>query len=125
MSLVNTFQSPFGFQNNTFPQLANPALPSGDLLKKVSGPESASHLRMNPNSRDVAFDANEDIFYIVTTDASGTPSVSAFSFTPYQPEQPKQVQYVTVEEFNKFKEEVKKINGQQFVRADTTADYVE
>lgn len=126
MSVVNQFQ---GFGGNTgfnswpnisqpytAPQkpLYDPSRPNGDCLKQVNGAQSASQYTMNPNSRDVLFDSNEDIFYIVTSDASGTTSVQAFSFAPYKPAEQEQPKYVTIEEFNKFKEEV--LNGQQFIR---------
>lgn len=94
--------------------LYDPSRPNGDCLKQVNGSQSAAQYQMNPNSRDVLFDSNEDIFYIVTSDASGTTSVQAFSFAPYKPAEQEQPNYVTVEEFNKFKEEV--LNGQQFIR---------
>ena len=94
--------------------LYDPSRPNGDCLKQVNGSQSAAQYQMNPNSRDVLFDSNEDIFYIVTSDASGTTSVQAFSFTPYKPAEQERPMYVTVEEFNKFKEEV--LNGQQFIR---------
>ena len=92
----------------------DPTRPSGDCLKRVRGSESASKFTMNPNSRDVLFDENEDIFYIVTSDASGSVSVQAFSFAPYKPTEQEQPTYVTMEEFNKFKKEV--LDGQQFIR---------
>lgn len=91
----------------------DPTLPNGDRLQKVNGQTSALQYRMNPNSRDVLFDANEDVFYIITSDASGTNTVQAYSFTPVKQVDPKTEQYVTMEEFNKFKEEV--MNGQQLV----------
>lgn len=94
--------------------LYDPSRPNGDCLKQVNGSQSAAQYQMNPNSRDVLFDSNEDIFYIVTSDASGSTAVQAFSFAPYKPAEQEQPKYVTMEEFNKFKEEV--LNGQQFIR---------
>lgn len=94
--------------------LYDPSLPNGDCLKRVNGAQSAANFRMNPNSRDVLFDENEDILYIVTSDASGMTSVVPYSFTPYKPVTVEEPQYVTMEEFMKFKEEV--LNGKQFIR---------
>ena len=41
-------------------------------------------------------------------------TVQAFSFAPYKPAEQEQPKYVTMEEFNKFKEEIQ--NGKQFIR---------
>ena len=95
----------------------DPALPSGDCLPRVNGMDSAIHYRMNPNSRSVLFDANEDIFYIVTSDASGTNSVEAFSFAPFKTADKNESKYVTKEEFENFKQEV--LNGQQSIRIES------
>ena len=92
----------------------DPSLPSGDCLQKVNGQESAVNYRMNPNSRAALFDANADIFYIVTSDASGMNTVQAFSFAPYKPAESKSEQFVTKEEFDKFKEEI--LDGKHFIR---------
>lgn len=92
----------------------DPTLPNGDCLLRVNGQDSAINYRMNPNSRAVLFDANADIFYIVTSDASGANTVQAFSFASYEPAKVNSETYVTKEEFDKFKEEV--LNGKQFVQ---------
>lgn len=94
--------------------ILDPSLPKGDCLQKVNDQNSALSYRMNPNSRAVLFDANADIFYIVTSDASGSNSVQAFSFTPYEPAKVESEKYVTKEEFDKFKEDI--LSGKQFVR---------
>lgn len=118
--MVNQFQgfggSPYNYNSlmSTAKPLYDPTLPNGDCLPKVNGQQSALQYRMNPNSRAVLFDQNEDIFYIVTSDASGVNTVQAFSFTPYKPIEEKKPEYVTIEEFNRFKEEI--LNGQQFIR---------
>jgi hypothetical protein len=126
MSIVNQFNgfggNPgfLGWPNNqtysAVPQkpLYDPALPNGDCLKHVKGMQSAQNFRMNPNSRDVLFDEDEDILYIVTSDASGMTSVVPYAFSPYKPAVEEEPQYVTMEEFSKFKEEV--LNGKQFIR---------
>lgn len=105
-SPMNGFQTP--------KPLYDPSLPNGDCLQKVNGEASALQYRLNPNSRAVLFDSNEDIFYIVTSDASGTNTVQAFSFAPYEKAKAPKEQYVTIEEFNRFKEEV--LHGQQSIR---------
>lgn len=85
-------------------------------LEKVNGIESARQYQMPPNSRVALFDTNDDIFYVRETDASGFPTIRAFRFVEVQDAKPDsdQPQYITREEFNKFKEEV--LNGQQPVQ---------
>lgn len=128
MAYVNQFQ---GFGGNpgyfngvtpgafgTAKPIFDPTLPNGDCLPRVTNAESASQYRMNPNSRVALFNETEDIFYIVTSDAGGYKTVQAFSFTPLVPEAPKEEpKYVTVEEFEKFKQEV--LDGQQLIRRTT------
>ena len=124
MGMVNSFQG-FGggpgFSNFFTSQIAtpkpafDPTLPSGDCLQRVNNAESASQYPMNPNTRVALFNSTEDIFYVVSTDASGMKTVQAYSFASYTPEPPVQEpKYVTVEEFEKFKQEV--LDGQQFIR---------
>lgn len=85
---------------------------AGDQLRSVNGIEGAKQFPMAPNSRIALFDANEDIVYIKATDAGGYPSVRSFRMTEIT-ETPKETQYVTLEEFNKFKQEI--LNAKQFV----------
>ena len=84
-------------------------------LEKVNGIESARQYQMPPNSRVALFDANEDIFYVKETDASGFPIIRKFRFVE-EVDSPsvsteEENKYLTIEEFNKFKEEL--LNGQQ------------
>lgn len=85
---------------------------AGDQLRSVNGIEGAKQFPVAPNSRIALFDANEDIVYIKTTDAGGYPSVRTFRMTEIS-DTPKETQYVTLEEFNKFKEEL--LNAKQSV----------
>lgn len=52
--------------------------------------------------------------YIKQTDASGYPVITKYRFTRVEENPQNDVQYVTLDEFNKFKEEM--LNGQQPVR---------
>ena len=83
-------------------------------LIRVNGIDSAKAYPTAPNSTVPLFDANEDIMYIKSTDASNFPTIRRFRFIE-EPEtqMPVQQQYVTIEEFNKFKEEL--LNGKQFI----------
>ncbi len=103
----------------TLPQMQIPQIPYGATphqLDKVNGLESAKAFKTLPNSTYALFDANEDVMYIKQTDASNFPTIRRFRFVEEaEPAPPQQVQYVTMEEFNKFKEEV--LNAQQSIRS--------
>ena len=133
MSIQEMYQGPFAVpQTNAMPQLGAIASQlaslqsmyasqpqqtigaSGDHLIRVKGIESAQQLPMRPNSRDVAFHESEDIFYLITTDSSNFKTIRTFSFSELIKEEEKPPQFVTVEEFNRFKEEI--LNGQQSIR---------
>lgn len=81
-------------------------------LEKVNGIESARQYIMPPNSRVALFDINDDIFYVRETDASGFPTIRKFRFYEEIENnvQTQETQYLTLDEFNKFKEEL--INGE-------------
>lgn len=82
-------------------------------LIRVNGIDSAKAYPTAPNSTVPLFDANEDIMYIKSTDASNFPTIRIFRFVEEQETQIPVQQYVTIEEFNKFKEEI--LNGKQFI----------
>ena len=84
-------------------------------LIKVNGIESAKAYPTQPNSMYALFDENDDVMYIKSTDASNYPTIRRFRFTE-EKEEASSPTYVTVDEFNKFKEEL--LNGKQFVRND-------
>lgn len=96
--------------NFGMPQLSMPI--AGDQLKSVNGIEGAKQFPVSPNSRVALFDMNEDIVYIKTVDAGGYPSIRTFRMVE-ENSTPKETQYVTMEEFMKFKEEL--LNGKQSV----------
>jgi hypothetical protein len=100
--------------NYGVPQFGMPA--SGDRLKTVNGIDGVKQFPMGPNSRDALFDINEDIVYIKTVDACGNPSIRKFRMVE-ENSTPKEPQYVTMEEFMKFKEEL--LNGKQSVPEST------
>lgn len=91
-----------------FNQTANPT-----QLIRVNGIDSAKAYPTAPNSTVPLFDANEDIMYIKSTDASNFPTIRIFRFVEEQETQIPVQQYVTIDEFNKFKEEI--LNGKQFI----------
>lgn len=106
-----------GLQSAYAPQQAvNPQSATfNDHLRKVKGIESMKQFPMQPNSRDMAFDMDDNIFYVATTDASNFRTIERFRFERIEDEVPAAPQYVTMEEFNKFKEDI--LNGKHAVRS--------
>ena len=91
----------------------------GQQLPKVNGMESAKAYPTAPNSVVALFDANDDVMYVKSTDASNFPTIRRFRFYEESEQKAEESKYVTIEEFNKFKEEV--LNAQQFVWKPTTS----
>ena len=89
-------------------------------LQKVNGLDSAKAYQTQPNSQVALFDANEDIMYIKTTDASNFPTIRIFKFSEITETEIKDERYVTIDEFNKFKEEL--LNGKQHIRSERRKD---
>ena len=90
-------------------------------LIKVNGMDSAKAYQTQPNSTVALFDANEDIMYIKSTDASNFPTIRRFRFIEEPEAQIVSEQYVTVSEFNKFKEEL--LNVKQSVQPNSHEQY--
>lgn len=106
----NNYQQPFNFQNAN--GLNSNA---GQQLIRVNGLDSAKAYPTQPNSTVALFDANEDIMYIKSTDASNYPSIRRFRFVEEIENHTTESQYVTKEEFELFKEQL--LNEQQSIRA--------
>ena len=129
--------NPFGFSPVTYPQYQIPQLnqinrqyqnsanTGGQQLLRVNGLESAKMYPTSPNSSIALFDENEDIFYLKSTDASNFPTIRKFKFVEVFDQAPKPVdaQYVTLEEFNKFKEEL--LNAKQSIRSESESTFTE
>ena len=69
----------------------------------VNGRMSAEAYAMAPNSQEILMDMNRPVFYWKTTDASGMSSVHEYEFKLVEPAQQS---YVTMDQLNKFKEEI-------------------
>lgn len=110
--MYNNFAANNGFiPYNPYPVTTVPAQ-KVSLINKVNGLDSAKAFQTQPNTEVVLFDANEDIFYLKTTDASNFPSIRTFKFTEVKSQtDPTGTEYVTKEEFDKFKKEL--LNGKQ------------
>lgn len=78
-------------------------------LIKVSGLDGAKAYQLGPNSAVALFHESEDLFYVKTTDGAGFPTIKTFRFEPFEVSQEETPKYVTVDEFEKFKQEV--LNG--------------
>lgn len=86
-----------------------------NTIVSVNGFESAKQFSTLPNKMYALFDANEDKVYIKQTDASNYPMYKTFKLVEVKdPVSQPAGNYVTVEEFEKFKEEI--LNGQQYIR---------
>lgn len=86
-------------------QLMNGWQPPANGITKLSGRESAYQYgqRMPPNSMSQAlFDTNGKVFYIVTTDGAGMPTVEEFDFSPHVESTPvvERPEYVGRKEFD-------------------------
>lgn len=100
------------YQNSYF---NNPYPMTRQELNRVNGMDSAKAFPTAPNSTVALFDSNDDVMYIKSTDASNFPTIRRFRFIEEPEVQNNNAQYVTVDEFNKFKEEV--LNAQQFIQS--------
>ena len=96
-------QSPFLAQQ--MPQIAPQVQPETEEIKYVSGKQGAESFQMLPNKKAILMDANEARFYIKQTDANGQATIKSFDFKETEQEKPKE--YVTKEEFEKFKATLK------------------
>lgn len=83
-------------------------------ILRVHGMTGVNAYQLNtPNSMVALFDEDEDVFYIKRTDSANVVSVRKFRFEEVFEDKPIE-KYVTIDEFNKFKEEL--LNGKQSVR---------
>lgn len=99
-----------GAQGQTYPFRNNVAYSRSGEPISVNGIESVNAFQTMPNTKTILFHATEPIFYCKMTDDNNYPEVKIYRYTEIKPTS-KESQFVTIEEFNKFKEEL--INGQQ------------
>lgn len=73
---------------------------------KVNGRDSALQYQLPPNSMSPAlFDNDGKVFYIVSTDGTGTKTIEVFDFFPHKEEKPIQIdgaQFVSRQEYDSF-----------------------
>ncbi len=105
---AQNFQQMVQFQN---PQQFIP----GDQLLKVNGREGANAFPTRPNSRYALFDENDDVLFIKQTDSANFPTIKRYRFVEEEETKKESEQFVTVAEFEKFKEEMLS-NAKQLIR---------
>lgn len=99
---------------NLYQYQQQPYQPTNQLIR-VAGIEAAKAYQMPANGTLVLFDNGSDIMYVKTTDSAGFPSIRTFAFTEIKDEPTTtQNDYVSKEEFEQFKKEVKEY-GKQFI----------
>lgn len=101
-----TLSQPFGWQS--YQQQTNG-------ITKVKGPNSAMQYPMGPNSISPAlFDENGKVFYVVSTDGTGTKSLETFDYSPHIEQEPAHMampDYVSRAEFQELVDKVSKMDG--------------
>ena len=103
--MIPFYPTPF----NAFPAQSN-AYPT-QTIQYVNGKQSAENYQMGANSSVVLMDSNMNRFYTKHTDASGAATIKAYDFTEVEAEKP--VEYVTKQEFDKFKATMKGAKHEQ------------
>lgn len=112
MPYTPTWNNPYLTQNPYQPIIPSQTLqpyqqPVNGVIK-VNGRDSAMQYgyRLPPNSTSQPiFDNNGKVFYVVSTDGAGVPSIETFDFSPHVEEQPIKIdgaQFVSRQEFESF-----------------------
>ena len=87
-------------------------MPTIPEIQYVNSPESADSFNLPPNKTAVLFNQNNDEFYIISSDASGSRTRNDFTFKAKAKDS--KSEYVTKGEFDELKAKVDKLT------ADTT-----
>lgn len=83
-------------------------------IVKVNGRDSALQYQLPPNSMSPAlFDQNGKVFYVVSTDGTGTKNVEVFDFSPHvdEPVKVDGAKFVSRREFDEFTAKVQAAIG--------------
>lgn len=92
--------NPYQQTNNYQPQQAQQ--PNNNLIR-VTGLDGAKAYQMGANQSVALFDANEDMFYVKSTDGASFPTIRAFRFEEITQNQPStENNYVTKEEMENY-----------------------
>ena len=98
----------YPYYNNVFPTQSNvfPTQPAQSMqIQYVNNKQSAETYQLPPNSSVILMDSNMARFYMKQTDASGMATIKSYDFK--ETEEDKPVEYVTKQEFEKFKTTLK------------------
>lgn len=126
MAYYNQYMNPMQY-NNPYMDRLNAMSAQGQMnaqpsqIIRVNGLPGAQAYQMGANASVALFDANEDYFYIKSTDGAGFASIRRFKFSPcddMQSAAPTE-DYVTRKEFDELKGLV--LNGKQHLRAEPDA----
>ncbi|MBO7677207.1 MAG: hypothetical protein J6S49_06810 [Erysipelotrichaceae bacterium] len=79
--------------------------PQQQTIQYVNGKQSAETYQIPANSSVILMDSNLPRFYMKQTDASGMTTIKAYDFKEAEVEKPQE--YVTKQEFEKFKASMK------------------
>lgn len=88
-------------------------------LIRVTGLEGAKAYQMGANSTAALFDSGSDLMYIKSTDGACFPTIRTFKFEEVHNDTPTQREYVSKEEFEEFKKEIRE-NVEQSIQRYTT-----
>lgn len=112
---VNPYLAQNPFQPVVPSQTALPYQQPTNGIIKVNGPQSAMQYAMAPNSTSPAlFDEGGTMFYVVSTDGTGTKTIETFDFFPHVEQPPVVVDgasFVSREEFDAFAARVNAVIG--------------
>lgn len=112
MAYVPFNPTPWMPPQNAFP-FVNNTVQTSELVR-VNGLDGAKAYQMPANSTVALFDQNEDVMYIKSTDGAGFPTIRIFEFKEVGASVVSNDNYVTKDEFDKFKQEI--LNAQQSVQ---------
>lgn len=121
--VIMSYYNPYLQQNSYQPQIPSITQPitqqyqqSVNGIIKVNGRDSALQYQLPPNSMSPAlFDNNGQVFYIVSTDGTGTKTIETFDFSPHVEKQEQAFnadQYVTKVEFDELKTKISWLIGE-------------
>lgn len=109
----STWINPYLPQGTILPYMQQGQQPTNGIVK-VNGRDSAMQYQLPPNSTSPAlFDNNGKVFYVVSTDGTGTKTVEVFDFSPHvdEPVRVDGAEFVSRREFDDFAAKVNAVIG--------------
>lgn len=104
MAYYPTFQQQYPYQDQLSQLRAQPypMQSQSNGLLWVQGESGAKSYLMAPNTTVLLMDSEAQRFYLKSTDMSGVPSMRVFEYNEVVPNQVRNDQFVTREEFDRF-----------------------